>query len=243
MKDNLRNTEDGMSDDPTGDRRARELKAAFLRKMAHEMRTPLSSMLMLAELLADNAGGRLGEKEIGYARKILRAGTEIRELLHDVLELSRIETGAFEVEPAEVPLAPLADELAAEFPGLAVEIAPTAPATLATDRRHLARILKVLLGHAERVALAGTVVLRIAAAGGAVELAVRHGGPRVAEDRRATLFEPFQPGRQGLGLAIARALAELLGGRLALRGDETVDAFVGDAFVGDAIVLELPLRA
>ena len=54
-----------------------EIKAAFLRKMAHEMRTPLGSMLMLAELLADNPAGRLGDKEVSYARKILRAGAEI----------------------------------------------------------------------------------------------------------------------------------------------------------------------
>ncbi len=221
---------------------AGELKAAFLRKLAHEMRTPLGSMLMLAELLADNAAGRLGDREIGYARKIQRAGSEIRDLLTAVLDLSRIETGAVAVEVAEVPLAELAEGLAEDFRQLAggqsielrVTVADGLPQALRTDRLQLTRLLRNLLGHAASSA-AADVDLRFAAAAEGVpevEIAVTHDGTAIPQDRRGTAFEPFQPGQRGssgMALATARAQAELLGGRLELRG-------------GDALVLTLSGR-
>lgn len=219
-----------MSDPSTADdtRRAHEAKATFLRKMAHEIRTPLGSMLMLAELLADNAGGRLNEREIGYAHKIQRAGAEIRGLIEEVLDLSRIETGAVEVEAGEVAITDLIAGAAEDFEELAgdrpVELASAvdseAPAAVHTDRRQLARLLRLLLARAARVTAEGTVTLRVAAADPMIEIAVTEGGGPISEDQRATAFEPFQPGRRGLELAIARALAELLGGRLTVRPGE-----------------------
>ena len=226
-----------MSDASTADdgaRQARELKAAFLRQLAHELRTPLGSMLMLAELLADNAGGRLSEREVDYAEKIQRAGTEIRGLIEEVLALSRIETGATPVERAEVSIAELLSELEASFDELAgdlpVELATAvdaeAPATVATDRRQLQRLLRLLLARAARVTAEGSVTLRATLAGPAIELAVTDGGAPIPAEQRNAIFEPFQLGRQGLGLAIARALAELLGGRLELRPEDAGNTWI-----------------
>ncbi len=233
-----------MSDETTtagarAPRQAEELKATFLRKMAHEMRTPLGSMLMLAELLADNAAGRLGDREIGYARKIQRAGTEIRDLLTAVLDLSRIETGAVAVDRAEVPVAELAEGPAENFRQMApntsielrVTVADDLPRTLHTDRLQLHRLLRYLLSHAASAA-EGSVDLHVAAAdkgAAAAEITVRHDGAPIPPDRRDTAFEPFQLGQRGtaaLELATARALAELLGCRLELAAAPTGDAFV-----------------
>ncbi len=211
-------------------------KAAFLRKMAHEMRTPLGSMLMLAELLADNAGDRLGDREIGYARKIQRAGSEIRKLLEAVLDLSRIETGAVAAQRVDVPVAEAVEELwriAGERSiELDVALSDGLPATLATDRLQLVRLLDHLLAYAARAG--GPVGARLVAAGDAVEIVVNHGGTPMPEAQRATAFEPFQLGQRGaeaLALPIARALAELLGGSLELEGGE------GES---DTFVLRLP---
>ncbi len=203
-------------------------KAAFLRKMAHEMRTPLGSMLMLAELLADNAAGRLGDREVGYARKIQRAGAEIRKLLETVLDLSRIETGAITARRAEVPVTEVVEglwRLAGEGSiELDVTLADDLPATLPTDQAQLERLLDQLLLYA--AVAGGPVGVRLAAAGDAVEIRVSHGGTPIPEDRRGSAFEPFQPGQRGavaLSLPIAKALAELLGGSLELRSEGGAD--------------------
>ncbi len=205
-------------------------QAAFLRKMAHEMRTPLGSMLMLAELLADNAAGRLGDREIGYARKIQRAGSEIRKLLEAVLDWSRIETGAVAVHRAEVPVAEVVEGLwriAGEASiELDVERGDGLPATLVTDRLQLERLLGHLLDVAARAG--GPVGARLAAAGDAVEIMVGHGGTPIPEDQRVTAFEPFQLGQRGaaaLALPIAKALSELLEGSLELRREGRIDVF------------------
>ncbi len=233
-----------MSDKKTRDgdqaRGVEELKASFLRKMAHEMRTPLGSMLMLAELLADNAGGRLSEREIGYARKIQHAGKEIRDLLTAVLDLSRIETGAVKVEDADVSVAELAEGLAEDFRqiagGKSVELhvagSDALPGTVRMDRLQLTRLLRHLLSHAAAAASAN-VNLRFSAAGtGApgIEIALSHDGTPIPDERRVTAFEPFPPGQRGgagLALATAGALAELLGGQILLsHGSRGGDAFV-----------------
>ena len=206
-----------------------ERHAAFLRKMAHEMRTPLGSMLMLAELLADNAAGRLGEREIGYARKMQQAGSEISNLLAAVLDLSRIETGAFTAEPRRVEITDLATELrelaADKELSIDVEIADGSPETLDTDRPQLKRLVGALLDHCSRHPRDVEIGLRLAPVGdGGVAIELRHGGAPVPEDARESMFEPFQPGQRGaaaLTLPIARALAGLLGGRLELAHDGT----------------------
>ena len=221
-------------------RRAHEFKAAFLRRMAHEMRTPLASMLMLAELLADNAGGRLGEREVGYAEKLLQAGGEIRDLIEEVLDLSRLETGAVEVDTSEVALATMLEEVAAEFDDLAgdapIELAAAVdaelPSTLRTDRVQLRRLLRLILAHAARATAEGIVRLRAHQGSEAmIELVVSDDGEGLTEEERREAFEPFAPGQRGLRLPIARRLAELLGGTLAWDGEE---------LRGNTLVLRLP---
>ena len=207
-----------------------ELKAAFLRKMAHEMRTPLSSMLMLAELLADNAAGRLGEREIGYARKIQRAGSEISTLLTAVLDLSRIETGAIVAVPVDTPVDELIEELqqiaAEQALEIEIERGDGLPATLVIDQLQLKRLIGHLLDHAGRAG--SRAHARFNAGDGVIEITISHDGAMIPEEQRASAFEPFQPGQRGaaaLALPIAKALAGLLGGRLELNAGSARDVF------------------
>ncbi|MCP3957605.1 MAG: HAMP domain-containing histidine kinase [bacterium] len=218
-------------------------KAAFLRKMAHEMRTPLASMLMLAELLADNPSGTMSARELGYAGKIQTAGTEIRDLLQAVLDLSRIETDAIEATVRDVPVAELITEIEKDFaqlgrlaggkpPELEISIDDALPTTIRTDPAQLRRLVGHLLAHAAATG-GGPIDLTGAPAGdseGGIVVTVG-GGLRIPADQRPTIFEPFRPGsgrgKRALDLAIANALAGLLGGSLTPSpGDGEIEAFV-----------------
>ena len=201
-------------------------KAAFLRKLAHEMRTPLASLLMLAELLGDNPSGSMSARELGYVDKIQTAGTEIRDLLQAVLDLSRIETGAIEAAAGDVNVAQLTADIEKDFAQLRasreleIQIDDELPASIRTDPAQLRRLVGHLLAHAAGAPGAGAIELTVAPGpDSSAGIAVTVGGLQIRADQRPTLFEAFQPGsgrgQRALDLAIAEALAGLLGGRLA----------------------------
>src|SRR5207253_5048169 len=89
-------------------------KSEFLASMSHELRTPLNSLLILARLLADNPEGNLSEKQIEFAQTIYGAGSDLLDLINDILDLSKVEAGRMELHPGDVIL-----EEAAAFVGRA----------------------------------------------------------------------------------------------------------------------------
>lgn len=223
--------------------RFRSEKARFLSGLVHELRTPLGSMLMLAELLGENSSGRLGDRELKYVQNIHRATSDVLALISAVGFLNRIEAGRVEVLVSPVPVAALAAQLEeelqplAEHKGLAfdVEVAPEVPEILRTDRKLLGRMVHELVSNAVQVTERGSVAVRLSApaaaspgAGERFTLAVRDTGVAVPAESLDALFEPFSHanprssrklGGTGLGLAVAQALARLLGGDLDARSE------------------------
>ncbi|MFF3634606.1 HAMP domain-containing protein [Streptomyces sp. NPDC002250] len=220
---------------------ASRYKSEFLANMSHELRTPLNSLLILAQLLAQNPSRNLTPKQVEYAGIIHSAGSDLLQLINDILDLSKVEAGKMDVSPERVPLRQLIEYVEATFRPMTsqksldftVSTAPGAPADLLTDDSRLRQILRNLLSNAVKFTEQGSVELRIEPApddevpegvvrgGTIVAFRVKDTGIGIAEQQRETIFGAFQQadgttsrkyGGTGLGLSITREIAHLLGG-------------------------------
>ncbi|HEX5495917.1 MAG TPA: HAMP domain-containing protein, partial [Mycobacteriales bacterium] len=219
-------------------------KSEFLANMSHELRTPLNSLLILAKLLADNPNGNLTSKQVEFADVIHSAGSDLLQLINDILDLSKVEAGKIDVRPDDVPLVQLVDYVEATFRPLTVEKGlrftisprPGIPAVLHTDQQRLQQVLRNLLSNAVKFTESGQVRLTIEPvtdtaplgealreAGQVVAFSVTDTGIGIPEDKLRTIFEAFQQadgttsrkyGGTGLGLSISREIARLIGGEI-----------------------------
>ncbi|MEU1352219.1 HAMP domain-containing protein [Streptomyces sp. NPDC005795] len=161
-------------------------KSEFLANMSHELRTPLNSLLILAKLLADNAEGNLSPKQVEFAETIHGAGSDLLQLINDILDLSKVEAGKMDVSPTRIALVQLVDYVEATFRPLTAEkgldfsvrVSPELPATLHTDEQRLLQVLRNLLSNAVKFTDSG-----------AVELVIRHAGAEVPDAIREQLLE------------------------------------------------------
>ncbi|MDX3642868.1 HAMP domain-containing protein [Streptomyces sp. MB09-02B] len=240
---------------------ASKYKSEFLANMSHELRTPLNSLLILAQLLAQNPSRNLTPKQVEYAGIIHSAGSDLLQLINDILDLSKVEAGKMDVAPERVPLRKLLEYVEATFRPMTsqknldftVATAPGTPADLLTDDSRLRQILRNLLSNAVKFTEEGGVSLRIEPAlDREVPVGVLRGGPIVAfrvedtgigipQQQLETIFGAFQQadgttsrkyGGTGLGLSITREIAHLLGGAV------TVDSTPGQ---GSTFTLYLPV--
>ncbi len=219
-----------------------QYKSEFLANMSHELRTPLNSLLILARLLSDNPDGHLSEQEVQFAATIHRSGSDLLQLINDILDLSKIEAGRMDVRPKKLPLIKLLDYVHATFRpitldrGLAFELAvgEDVPREMYSDEQRLQQILRNLLSNAIKFTSNGRVELRVtrikdpddALVKGVDDLiafAVTDTGIGIAREKLPVIFEAFQQadgttnrkyGGTGLGLSISREIAGLLGGRI-----------------------------
>ncbi|MFF4543422.1 HAMP domain-containing protein [Streptomyces sp. NPDC001406] len=156
-------------------------KSEFLANMSHELRTPLNSLLILAKLLADNAEGNLSPKQVEFAETIHGAGSDLLQLINDILDLSKVEAGKMDVSPTRIALVQLVDYVEATFRpltaekglDLSVRVSPELPATLHTDEQRLLQVLRNLLSNAVKFTDSGSVELVIRPAGAGVPMAIR----------------------------------------------------------------------
>ncbi|MGC9543102.1 HAMP domain-containing protein [Streptomyces sp. UG1] len=156
-------------------------KSEFLANMSHELRTPLNSLLILAKLLADNAEGNLSPKQVEFAETIHGAGSDLLQLINDILDLSKVEAGKMDVSPTRIALVQLVDYVEATFRpltaekglDLSVRVSPELPATLHTDEQRLLQVLRNLLSNAVKFTDSGSVELVIRPAGMDVPMQIR----------------------------------------------------------------------
>ncbi|MGH6659170.1 MAG: histidine kinase dimerization/phospho-acceptor domain-containing protein, partial [Sphingomicrobium sp.] len=146
-------------------------KNEFLANMSHELRTPLNSLLILSKLLADNQQGNLNEKQTEFARTIHGAGTDLLNLINDILDLSKIESGTVSIELSEMPMVGLQRHMERTFRQLAdekgldfeVEFAADLPESIVTDEKRLQQVMLNLLSNAFKFTAEGSVTLDVRA--------------------------------------------------------------------------------
>jgi len=238
-------------------------KSDFLANMSHELRTPLNSLLVLAKLLSENQDGNLTGQQVDFARTIHAAGSDLLQLINDILDLSKVEAGKMDVNPADLRLAALVDYVDATFRpmaqdkglGFSVEVRVGTPDRFYVDEQRLEQVVRNLLSNAVKFTSAGEVKLTIGRVGavefagalqGASEVmafAVSDTGVGIAEEKLSTVFDAFSQadgttsrrfGGTGLGLSISRDIAQLLGGEI------RVSSRLGK---GSTFTLLLPIRA
>jgi signal transduction histidine kinase/ActR/RegA family two-component response regulator len=207
-----------------------EAKSRFLATLGHEIRTPMTGVLGMAELLQ---GSALDPRQRGQVEAIQRAGQHLLRLVNDALDLARIEAGRLELAVAPFALRPLLDEVAdllrplAEAKGLhfGLDCAPALPAALSGDATRLRQILFNLGHNAIKFCDAGEVRLRVEPrAPEGLVLSVHDSGPGLGPDEQVRLFRRFEQGGAGsgsggtgLGLAICRELAVAMGGGISVQ--------------------------
>lgn len=229
---------------------ASQAKTQFLATLGHEVRTPMTGVLGMSELLLGTA---LTPRQRSYAEAIRRAGEHLLRLVNDALDLARIEAGKLELQPGAFDLHDVLDHITAlqapiaEKKGLQFSdaIAPQTPRGLLGDRMRIEQILLNLLNNAIKFTERGHVTLEAEPLyPQGVRLIVGDSGPGLSEEQKSRLFRRFEQadgartasryGGSGLGLAICQELAAAMGGKIA------VDSVPGE---GTRFVVDLPLPA
>jgi len=240
-----------------------QYKSEFLANMSHELRAPLNSLLILAQLLAENAGGTLTPKQVEYAQTIRIAGNDLLVLVNDILDLSKVESGRATLSIARERMADLRDYLERAFREIALDrgldfkatLQRGLPAAIQTDVQRLRQILQNLLSNAFKFTEKGAVSLEVALAKSGwtqghgsldnaeqvLAFSVVDTGIGIPQDKHRIIFEAFHQGsglskHQSAGAGLGLSISSELA-RL-LGGEIRVDSNPGH---GSAFTLYLPV--
>ncbi|ADV67862.1 HAMP domain-containing protein [Deinococcus maricopensis] len=189
-------------------------KSEFLANMSHELRTPLNSLLLLANQLRDNPERNLSEQQVAYARTIFASGNDLLNLINDILDLSKIESGTVTADTADVPLRAVRESVESTFTHMAadkgvafaLDFDARLPGSLVSDEKRLLQILKNLLSNAFKFTERGEVRLTVtpatsgwssdhpalSRAPGVIAFRVSDTGIGIAPDKQRVIFEAFQ---------------------------------------------------
>jgi HAMP domain-containing protein/signal transduction histidine kinase/CheY-like chemotaxis protein len=191
-------------------------KSEFLARMSHELRTPLNSLLILSQILSENADENLTAKQVGFAQTIHSSGSDLLDLINDILDLSKIESGTMAIDISPVPFTDVGRFVESTFRQVAdvkgltfdVQLDPALPPAMQTDAKRLQQVLKNLLSNAFKFTERGRVTLRAAvvtsgwnpeqdilnAAPTVVAFSVSDTGIGIPKEKHGAIFEAFQQG-------------------------------------------------
>src|SRR5207253_3784143 len=239
-------------------------KSEFLANMSHELRTPLNSILVLGQQLSDNPEGNLTPKQVEFSRTIHAAGTDLLNLISDILDLSKIESGTVSVDAEDVFFASLLDMVARPFRHEAenrrlsfdVHTDPHLTRSLVTDSKRLQQVLKNLLSNAFKFTEHGGVQLSVSVATGGwsenhpilgtaasvVAFEVADTGIGIPPEKQRIIFEAFQQADAGTsrkygGTGLGLAISRELANLLG--GEIQLHSTPGK---GSTFVLYLPVK-
>ncbi len=235
---------------------ANRAKSAFLANMSHEIRTPLNAVLGFAQILKRD--DTLTPRQVGMLHTIGRSGRHLLNLINDILDMSKIESGRFELRPADFCLQDLLDDVEMMFRSRAqarqlqflVERDESVPRYINADEGKLRQVLINLMSNAVKFTKTGGVAVRIRCETATnssngesnilcLVVEVEDSGPGIAEEELERIFEPFRQsgtardaGGTGLGLAVSRRIVDLMGGSLTVKSQ----VGKGSCFRFDALV-------
>jgi CheY-like chemotaxis protein/signal transduction histidine kinase len=237
-------------------------KSEFLANMSHELRTPLNSLLILSQLLTENKGENLTEKQIEYAQTIYMSGADLLKMIDEILDLSKVDAGKMEINQEVIRLKDIDGFVQQNYMPLAengvvalhFQYGDDLPEEIISDGHRLKQILRNLFTNAFKFTSSGYISFSINRVPANelpdhlkknveyIALSVKDTGIGIPDDKTELIFEAFQQvdgttsrkyGGTGLGLSISRELSSLLGGHIALESQ------VG---VGSCFTLYLPIE-
>lgn len=213
---------------------ASHAKSAFLATMSHELRTPMNAIIGFSELLDTP---NLPHRERDMVGTLKRSALALLHLIDEVLDLSRIESGRFELDEKPMALKPVVQQVVELFSPQAqqkgitlhTEIDPTVPQRVVGDSLRLRQVLINLVGNALKFTSEGRIEVAVSRRGEALHFTVRDSGMGIPDSAREQLFDPFfqvdssttrRHGGAGLGLAICQRLVGSMGGELGVSSTE-----------------------
>ncbi len=238
-------------------------KSEFLANMSHELRTPLNSLQILANELISNRDGNLTDKQIQFAKTINACGDDLIQLINDILDLSKIESGYISVDYSPISFSEISRFVESTFNPISeakhlnftIEMDQSLPDQIETDSQRLNQILKNLLSNSFKFTEKGEVSLKIYKANNwrtnsaslekaetVIAFEIADTGIGISKEKQNIIFEAFQQaegstsrkyGGTGLGLSISRGLSDLLGGTIELESETNM---------GSKFTLFLPLK-